>query len=132
MQPKKKYHNNNKSKKIWDLRKDESGRLKRGYNPITIINYGRLMSETTQVAKLFSSYFIEIAEKLQHNFNPWTNAHTTVNQKLSCSILFALTNHDKITAVIKGLKNKTLSGQDGFSNSLIKKSFTNLIKSLTS
>lgn len=82
------YHNKlilesvNKSKKVWDWIKDESGWLKRVYNPITIINNGRLMSETTQVAKLFSSYFIEIAEKLQHNFNPWTNAHTIVNQKL--------------------------------------------------
>ena len=52
----------NKSKKIWDLIKNESGHLERGCNPIKIQNNGKLISEPTQVAKLFNLYFIEIAE----------------------------------------------------------------------
>jgi hypothetical protein len=60
----------------------------RGYDPITIKNNGKLVSEPTQVAKLFNSYFIEIAEKLQRNFNLGTDEHTTVNQITSLSIFY--------------------------------------------
>ena len=68
----------NKSKNIWDLIKDELDQLEKGYNPTTIQNNDNLLSEPTQVAQLFNSYCIEIAEKLQCNFKPGTNKHTIV------------------------------------------------------
>lgn len=105
--------------------------LERGYNPIMIKNNGKLISKPTQMAMLFNSFFIEIVEKLQCNFNPRRNKHTTVNQKLSHSIFFTPTKDVEITAVIKGLKNKTSSELDGFSSCLTKKHHAYLIKPLT-
>jgi hypothetical protein len=57
--------------------------------------------------------------------------NTQLSIKNSLSIFFTPTNDDEITAIIKGLKNKTSSTLDGFSSSLTKKCHTSLIKPLT-
>jgi hypothetical protein len=107
------------------------GKSDRRHKSITINNNGYVVSEPTQVATLFSTYFTEIVERLQCNFTPGTPEYSNTNAKVSASIFFTPTNDEEITSIIKDLKNKKSSGLDGYSSFIIKKCFIFLIKPLT-
>jgi hypothetical protein len=62
----------NKSKSIWDLIKEETGKLKASYETINIKDNGEIISEPSNVAQLFNTYFTEIVGKLQSNFESKT------------------------------------------------------------
>jgi hypothetical protein len=112
----------NKSKQTWTLIKDELGKSDRRHECIAINNNGYVVSEPTQVATLFSTYFTETVERLQCNFTPGTPEYSNTIAKVSASIFFTPTNDEEITGIIiKDLKNKKSSGLDGYSSFIIKK-----------
>jgi hypothetical protein len=85
-----------------------------------VINNGYVVSEPTQVATLFSTYFTETVERLQCNFTPGIPEYSNTNTKVSASIFFTPTNDEEITSIIKDLKNKKSSGLDGYLSFIIK------------
>jgi hypothetical protein len=121
----------NKSKSIWELINEETGKLKASYETINIKENGELISDPTNVAQLFNTYFTETAGKLQRNFKSEAIQHKVSKLNLSTSIFLTLTDDDEIISVIKELKNKKSSGLHGISSSLIKKCYIQLIKPLT-
>jgi hypothetical protein len=78
--------------------------LERRYECITIHNSGKLISEPNHVAKLFHTYFTEIAQWLQCNFIPGIHKYNNGHQRFSASIFFKPTNTDEIMTIIKDLK----------------------------
>jgi Notch-like protein len=121
----------NKSKHIWTLIKDELGKSDRRHESIAINSNGYVISESTQVATLFSTCFTEVVERLQCNFTPGTPEYSNTNSKVPATIFYTPTNDEEITSIIKDLKNKKSSGLDGCSSFIIKKCSTFLIKPLT-
>lgn len=121
----------NKSKSIWELINEETGKLKARYETINIKQNGEFISDPTNVAQLFNTYFTETAGKLQINFESEAIQHKVSKLNLLTSIFLTPTDDDEIISVIKELKNKKISGLDGISSSLIKKCYIHLIKPLT-
>ena len=121
----------NKSKSIWELINEETGKLKASYETINIKENGEFISDPTNVAQLFNTYFTETAGKLQNNFESEATQHKVSKLNLSTSIFLTPTDDEEIISVIKELKNKKSSGLDGISSFLIKKCYIHLIKPLT-
>jgi hypothetical protein len=84
----KQYQNQSVNKKMWGLIKGESGQSEGRYEFIIIYDNGKRISDPSQVAKLFNTYFTKIAEWLQCNFIPGTLMYSNSNQKLCASIFF--------------------------------------------
>jgi hypothetical protein len=121
----------NKSKSIWELINEETDKLKASYETINIKENGEFISDPTNVAQLFNTYFTETAGKLQGNFKSEAIQHKVRKLTLSTSIFLTPTDAEEIISVIEELKNKKSSGLDWISSSLIKKFYIHLIKPLT-
>jgi hypothetical protein len=120
----------NKLKSIWELINEETGKLKARYETIDIKENGEFISDPTNVAQLFNTYFTQTAGKLQSNFESEAIQHKVTKLNILTSIFLTPTDNEEIISVIKELKNKKTSGLDGISISLIKKCYIHLIKPL--
>jgi hypothetical protein len=98
----------NKSKSIWNRIKEETGNLKASYETINIKENGEFISDPTNVAQLFNTYFTEIVGKLQSNFESKAIQHKGSKLNLSTSIFLTPTDDEEIISLIKELKNKKI------------------------
>jgi hypothetical protein len=86
----------NKSKSIWDLRNEDTGNLKASYETIHINENGEVISDPTNVAQLFNTYFTKTVGKLQSNFVSEAIQHKGSKPNLSTSIFLTPTDDQDI------------------------------------
>jgi hypothetical protein len=124
---------NNKSKTIWNIVNNETGKYNK-YDPLPLIMDGRKISYGPHIANAFNVYFSTVMENLTNG--PNINWESNVNKDNFSHYLFMVTmgstselKYAPVTSkdmkdIIKSLKNKNSFGCDEISSKVLKSSMS--------
>lgn len=136
----KKLHNGNviknsikKSNTIWNIIQHEIQGSVREKSNYSINSNGVVTENPVIIAQKFNDYFVNIASNLISNSKPIitnTSKKTANKNVIYPSIYFQPTTENELLSIINNMKNKRSSGLDEWSNFLLKKCSSHLVKPL--
>lgn len=110
----------NKPKTVWNIIKNENGKVKSNYHIFGGINHeNKIIYSPRSASDVFNDYFVNVASNLIGSHAGSCNINNVKSNPNSLFLSFV--TEEEILNIIGKLKNKTSVGEDNISNILVKK-----------
>jgi hypothetical protein len=126
-------------KSTWKIINEERGKTKRGSDIQSLVLDNNVITDQNQIANIFNTYFLSIADSVNSNNNKHVNTNLTnpINyltnsfRKPFTKISWQYASTYEVENIIKSLKTKNACGYDEISNRITKSSAPFIISPLT-